>query len=123
MTIVNRLSMPNYLLRLEGVAVFGVAVALYAMQGFSWWHFVLLLLVPDVSMLPYVINKRWGAVGYNFAHTYTVPLLLTAMSLLSSSDIVLKIALIWFAHIGMDRVVGYGLKYVTDFKDTHLGRV
>jgi hypothetical protein len=26
-------------------------------------------------------------------------------------------------HIGMDRALGFGLKYETDFKDTHLGRV
>jgi hypothetical protein len=33
------------------------------------------------------------------------------------------VALIWFAHISMDRTVGYGLKYPTSFKDTHLERV
>jgi len=35
----------------------------------------------------------------------------------------LPIALIWFAHIGIDRALGYGLKYTSGFKDTHLGRL
>jgi hypothetical protein len=34
-----------------------------------------------------------------------------------------QIALIWFAHIGTDRFLGYGLEYPTRFKDTHLQRV
>jgi len=33
------------------------------------------------------------------------------------------ISLIWIAHIGIDRVLGYGLKYPTAFKDTHLQKV
>ncbi len=33
-----------------------------------------------------------------------------------------SLALVWFAHIGFDRMVGYGLKYPTDFFDTHLRR-
>jgi Domain of unknown function (DUF4260) len=37
--------------------------------------------------------------------------------------VAMAVALIWFAHIGMDRTVGYGLKYPTSFKDTHLQRV
>lgn len=122
-TTMNRFSMPSLLLRLEGVAVLGMAIVLYAMGGFSWWHFGLLLLVPDISMLPYAIDKRWGAIAYNMAHTYSGPLLLKVAALTLGSDFALQLALIWFAHIGMDRVLGYGLKYVAGFKETHLGRV
>jgi hypothetical protein len=32
----------------------------------------------------------------------------------------IPLALIWFAHIGFDRLLGFGLKYPTRFKDTHL---
>ena len=35
----------------------------------------------------------------------------------------IKLGLIWLAHIGMDRAIGYGLKYPTNHKDTHLQRV
>ncbi|MCS4316879.1 hypothetical protein M2407_001178 [Serratia sp. BIGb0234] len=33
----------------------------------------------------------------------------------------LMAALIWGAHIGFDRALGYGLKYASGFADTHLG--
>jgi hypothetical protein len=33
----------------------------------------------------------------------------------------LRLALVWFAHIGMDRALGYGLKYDDAFTHTHLG--
>lgn len=31
--------------------------------------------------------------------------------------------LIWLAHLGFDRMLGFGLKYPTFFKDTHLEHV
>ncbi|MDD9911252.1 MAG: DUF4260 family protein, partial [Ahrensia sp.] len=35
----------------------------------------------------------------------------------------LAIALIWAAHISGDRALGYGLKYESNFKHTHLGKI
>ncbi len=81
------------ILRLEGAAAFAAAVALYAHAGFSWPLFALLILAPDLAMLPYLIGPRAGAAAYNLA------------------------------HIGMDRMLGYGLKYASGFADTHLGRI
>jgi hypothetical protein len=60
-----------------------------------------------------------GAVAYNTLHTYVDPLALGTIGLLAGSDRSVQIALIWFAHIGVDRLLGYGLKYPTAFKDTH----
>jgi len=34
----------------------------------------------------------------------------------------LGLAAVWAAHIGFDRMLGYGLKDTTVFGDTHLGR-
>lgn len=39
------------------------------------------------------------------------------------SQIARAVALIWLLHIGFDRAIGYGLKYPSSFKETHLGRV
>lgn len=119
----KQFTMPNILLRLEGLVVFGVGVALYANGGYSWWLFAALLLAPDLAMIPYAISQRWGAIAYNAVHTYVGPLLLVAFALLTGYSLGIQLALIWFAHIGMDRVVGYGLKYTEGFKETHLGRV
>ncbi len=117
------ISLAKVLLHLEGLALFGVAVAVYAQQGFSWWMFALLLLAPDLAMLGYLISVPTGSVVYNLLHTYALPLALAAIGYGAGWLLGLQLALIWLAHIGMDRSVGYGLKYPTHFKDTHLARV
>ena len=120
---VQSLSMPNVLLRLEGLTVFIAAIVAYAHQGGSIWLFLALLLAPDLGALGYLMNLRVGSMAYNAVHIYTLPTLLAAVAFAFNLPTVLLIALIWFAHIGMDRVAGYGLKYPTEFKDTHMHRV
>ena len=82
--------------------------------------FVLLFLVPDMSMLGYLGDRRLGAAIYNLAHTYALPAVLAAYALHQSQPRALDIALIWIAHIGFDRLLGFGLKYQTAFRHTHL---
>jgi hypothetical protein len=111
------------LLHLEGLVLFVGAVALYGVSGGNWLLFIALLLAPDLAMLGYGVNTRVGALAYNSVHTYLLPALLLLVGLAGSVPLATQIALIWFAHIGMDRTVGYGLKYPTAFKDTHMQRV
>ena len=118
-----RLSMPRLLLQLEGLAVLVAALVCYGYQGYSWLAFILLLLVPDLVMVGYLVNNQVGSIVYNLGHTYVLPLLLGVFSLLFEAPLGLQLALIWLAHIGMDRTVGYGLKYEDGFKETHLSRV
>ena len=114
---------PRILLRLEGAAVLALVVAGYRASGGNWWLFALLLLAPDLAAIGYLAGNRVGAATYNLVHTYVLPLALLGYGLRGASPLALSLALIWLAHIGMDRAVGYGLKYATAFKDTHLGRV
>jgi hypothetical protein len=116
-------SLPAALVRLEGLTVFITAIVLYASLGANGWLFLLLLLAPDFSAIGYALGTRIGALSYNAAHTYVSPLLLVAISVVFNWETGLPLALIWFAQIGMDRTVGYGLKYASGFKDTHLGRL
>jgi hypothetical protein len=113
---------PGLVLRLEDLAVLAGSVLLYAKLDASWVLFAALFLVPDVFMIGYALNRQTGAALYNFAHTYVAPLLLAALGFLQEPTLY-AIALIWSAHIGFDRVIGYGLKYTEGFKSTHLGRV
>ena len=117
------LARPAVLLRAEGMTMLVGSALLYWLYGGSWWLFFLLLLVPDASMLGYLGGPRFGAVAYNAFHSYPLPAVLAAFGLLGGFPLALVVALVWFAHIGMDRTVGYGLKYPTAFEDTHLGRV
>ena len=115
--------LPAILLRLEGVAVAAAAVTLYFHEGYEWWLLVVLVLVPDLSMLGYLAGPRVGAVTYDIVHTYVTPVLLATAGVIWDSDTAVTLALIWLTHIGVDRAVGYGLKYPSGFKDTHLQRV
>jgi len=117
------LSKPAILLHLEGVCVFLFSLFLYRSTGGSWGFFFLLFLWPDLSMFAYWINVRAGSALYNLAHTYAAALTLAAVAFHQHHYSALGFALIWLAHIGVDRALGYGLKYPTFFKDTHLQRV
>ena len=114
---------PATLLRLEGAVLFAGAVLAYANQGGTLLMFVVLFFAPDLSMLGYLVNARVGAALYNLVHTTALPALLLAVALAANLPGLLLVALIGLAHIGMDRFVGYGLKYATAFKDTHLQRL
>ncbi|MFZ1397586.1 MAG: DUF4260 family protein [Candidatus Promineifilaceae bacterium] len=115
--------MPHFLLRLEGTAVLITALVLYAQNEFSWWQFALLLLAPDLAALGYLHSKTVGSFCYNIAHTYVLPLALGLLATLLNFELGWQMALIWLAHIGMDRLVGYGLKYPDGFKITHFSKV
>lgn len=119
--MVDRL--PRVLLHLEGFAVAGAAVALYFHAGYPWWLLVVLALAPDLSAIGYLAGAVAGAAAYDAAHTYVLPVVLTAVGLLVNADTAVQLGLIWLTHIGVDRGVGYGLKYATGPKDTHLQRV
>ena len=120
---VARFLRPVALLRAEGVALLALSVLLYRVNGGSWLLFGVLLLAPDLSMLGYLAGPKVGAAIYNAFHTYAMPAVVGALGMIFASPVAMAVALIWFAHIGVDRTVGYGLKYPTSFKDTHLQRV
>ena len=111
------------LLRLEGFAAFAAALAIYGYNDFSWAAFAVFFLAPDLLMLAYLAGPRAGALGYNLVHTYVLPLALVCFGYFAGAPIAAASGLIWIAHIGFDRALGYGLKYQTAFGDTHLGGV
>jgi hypothetical protein len=115
--------LPRRLLHLEGLAVLVAAIALYFDAGYGWLALVLLFLVPDLSMLGYLGGPRIGALAYDVVHTYALPVALALAGVLGDIGVATQLALIWLAHIGLDRLLGYGLKYPSGFKDTHLQRV
>ena len=93
-----------------------LSILLYGLEGESWLLFVVLFLVPDLSMLGYLGGPRIGAVSYNLLHTHAPPGMLATFGLLAGSSLLVSVALVWFSHIGFDRMVGFGLKYPTDFR-------
>jgi len=115
--------MNKKLIQLEGMIVMILGIYIYFASGYSWWIFLLLLFVPDIFMAGYMFGSKAGAYLYNVSHTFIAPLLLLLVSMMFSMDSLLMVGLIWMVHIGMDRMMGYGLKYKTHFKDTHIQRL
>jgi Domain of unknown function (DUF4260) len=114
---------PRLLLRLEGAALVLVAAALYWRLGESWWMFAILILAPDLSLLAYFGGPRFGAIVYNALHATVGPFVLALAGMVLPWELAIALTLIWLAHIGADRALGYGLKYASGFGFTHLGRI
>jgi hypothetical protein len=113
---------PLVLLRAEGIVLLVGAVWGYRAAGGSWLLFVLLVMLPDLSMIGYLVGPRVGAAVYNTAHTALLPAALVGIGVWLGHDTLLLVGLVWLAHIGLDRALGYGLKDSTGFADTHLLR-
>jgi hypothetical protein len=110
-------------LRLEGLALFiGMTLLYYVWDG-DWWVYAALFFVPDISFAAYLSGPRFGAMIYNAVHSYLGPMTMMTTGFATASPLILSIAMIWLAHIGFDRALGYGLKYMTGFSFTHLGRI
>jgi len=113
---------PRLVLRLEGAAVLAACAAGYAAVDGGWWLFAVLFLAPDLAFLGYLAGARVGAVAYNATHSLLGPLALGAAGA-TMWPALLPLALIWGAHVGFDRMLGYGLKYGSAFGHTHLGPI
>jgi hypothetical protein len=111
------------LLRLEGLVLFAGMTALYALWAGPWWLYAVLFFAPDLSFMAYLAGPKIGAGAYNAMHSTVVPMAMLSVGFGFAPPLVLSLALIWLAHIGFDRALGYGLKYQAGFGFTHLGRI
>lgn len=110
-------------LRLEGLCILAAALVAYSKFGLGWGTFVLFFLVPDLSFLGYLAGPRIGAASYNLAHSYVGAVACLAAGFVLEAPLLLSAGIIWVAHIGFDRALGYGLKYSEGFGFTHLGQI
>ncbi|WP_341226420.1 DUF4260 domain-containing protein [uncultured Arcticibacterium sp.] len=108
---------------LEELAQFGLGIFFFTKLSLAWWWFPALILVPDFSMLGYVFGSKVGAWLYNFFHHKALGIFIIIIGFTYGLEMVSLAGIILFSHSALDRVFGYGLKYETDFKDTHLGRI
>ncbi|MGC1853440.1 MAG: DUF4260 domain-containing protein [Solirubrobacterales bacterium] len=114
---------PGLLLRLEGVVLAGAAIAVYLHLDYSILALIVLLIAVDLSLLGFLVGLRVGTLTYNLAHTTALPLIVGAIGVLTDGSVLVQVALAWLAHIGIDRALGFGLKYPSGFNDSHLQRV
>lgn len=113
----------NSLLKLEEVGQFLLAILIFANLDYAWWVFPACILLPDLSMLGYLVNPKIGALLYNFFHHKLTAILIFALGTSLNIPILILTGIILFGHSAMDRIFGFGLKYNDDFKHTHLGKI
>lgn len=119
--------MSKHILRLESLVLFAICLFLFFTLDEGWGLFVLYFFAIDLSMAGYLVNNKVGAVLYNLGHTFVFPALLILSAVATESagnqnhDLVV-FAVVWLAHISLDRTLGYGLKLDT-FHHTHLGYI
>lgn len=111
------------LLNLEEIAQFLLGIFLFSRLDFTWWWFPALILVPDFSMLGYLINPKIGAWMYNFFHHKLLAVVVFVLGYYIDNQTIALAGTILFAHSAMDRIFGYGLKYEDAFSNTHLGKI
>lgn len=112
-----------WFLRADAVATFIAGVVAYGTLGAPWLLLVPLLLVPDVAMVGYLRDARLGSLTYNLGHNLATAGIALGLGLWLGVGWLAVAGAVLVAHIGMDRTLGYGLKYPTEFKDTHLQHV
>lgn len=113
----------NQLVRMENGVAFALSLYMYLQLDFPIWIFFALLFVPDCTMIGYMMNKKIGASIYNVGHSFLLPLFLAGSYLYVSNDYILMLSIIWAAHIFLDRLLGFGLKYEDSFNQTHIQRL
>ncbi|GMG97423.1 DUF4260 domain-containing protein [Tepidimicrobium xylanilyticum] len=114
---------PKIWIRIEGALGFLLSLIIYLHLDFNMLVFFICLFLPDLLMLGYLVDNNVGAFFYNLGHVFVFPLILLLLAAITKGQIFIMAGLIWSAHIFLDRMIGYGLKYVEGFKITHLQKL
>ncbi len=121
-----RLIENNYMkntIKLEELVLFILGVFLFSTLNYEWWWFLVLILLPDVSMIGYAFGNKIGAYLYNIFHHKAVAILVYLTGVYLDNSHIQLIGIIFFSHSALDRMLGYGLKYPISFHHTHLGKI
>lgn len=109
------------ILKVEEIALFGLSIYLFHQTDFTWWWYPTLILIPDISMIGYLAGSKIGAYSYNLFHHKAFAIMVLTIGWFSGNEWIALSGIILFGHSSLDRVFGYGLKYIDSFQHTHLG--
>lgn len=111
------------IIKLEELGLFILGIYFFSQLNYGWGWFLGLILVPDFSMIGYVFGDKFGALCYNVVHHRGIAIAVYLVGIYFSNTEIQLSGVILFAHSSMDRLFGYGLKYESGFKFTHLGEI
>ncbi len=108
-------------IQLEEIAMLGLGIYVFGLLSYPWWIFLVFFFIPDIGMIGYLINTKFGALCYNIFHHKGLAILIYLSGVYLKSELFLASGTVLFSHAAFDRALGYGLKYKKGFKFTHLG--
>lgn len=111
------------IIKLEEIGLFVLGIYFFDQLNFAWWWFLVLILLPDLAMIGYCFGDKTGAWCYNIAHHKGIAIVIYLLGIYFTNTTLQLFGVILFSHAAMDRILGYGLKYETGFKYTHLGEI
>ncbi|HRJ84641.1 MAG TPA: DUF4260 domain-containing protein [Ignavibacteria bacterium] len=111
------------ILKLEELAMLALGIYLFTLLPYDWWLFAAFFFAPDLGMLGYLANSKIGAFTYNLFHHKGIAIAVYIAGIFAASSVLMFAGIILFAHSSFDRLLGYGLKYGDNFKNTHLGLI
>lgn len=111
------------IIKTEELAMLVLGIWMFSLYNISWRWFIGFFLVPDIGMLGYLINNRWGAFLYNIFHHKAIAIGIGLLGFYLKLQVLEIAGIILFSHSSFDRMLGYGLKYEKGFKFTHLGEI
>ena len=121
--IIKSSRMPYKMLRLEGLVVMICALIATIYVKTHWLLIIGGFFFFDISLLGYKINPKIGAICYNIGHTFSIPVVLLLIAFILSIPILMSISFLWIGHIAYDKMLGFGLKYQSNFNDTYLQQI
>ena len=110
-------------IKLEELAMFLLSIFLFSQLEHEWWVYLVFILAPDIGMIGYAVNTQLGAMTYNLFHHKGIAILVGLLGWYFIIPELQLAGIILFGHASMDRILGYGLKYPDNFKNTHLGKI
>ncbi|MEN9692957.1 MAG: hypothetical protein RLZZ330_601 [Actinomycetota bacterium] len=111
------------ILRLEGFVLLLAATTSFVKTGQPLWWAAVIILLPDFLLTKRVKESKIGGRIYDITHTYPLPSFVMFIAVISDYEFVMPltaITLLWFSHIGFDRLIGRGEKYDGAFVDKQL---
>ena len=111
------------IIKLEELGLLLFGIYFFGLLNYQWWWFLVLILMPDFSMIGYVFGNKAGVFSYNLFHHRGIAVLVYFVGIYFHQNEIQLAGVILFSHSSFDRMLGYGLKYEAGFKYTHLGLI
>lgn len=111
------------LIKLEELAQVLLSIYLFSLLPFTWWVYPVFFFAPDLSMVGMLLNKRLGALVYNFIHHRALALGIFILGGLLGVPLLSLTGVMLLGHSSFDRLLGFGLLDTDSHNSTPLDSI